>query len=200
MGVAGSVPIVIGAPNIAQFAPAPNSYLKLDSIDDVPAVVEKVQYLMAHDDEYEKMLEWKKTGGTDQFLAVLDIGNVHSACRLCILLADRQQRVEDEARASAMNDRPCMCQESKKGPVVHHLYVRERGKFYSRSLFLEEPLTIAGLHKTILEEYGGDFRPIWVESRPSFRKKEEDGSWDKTHFELRIHRIFPKGITYKVRH
>lgn len=51
------------------------------------------------------------------------------------------------------------------GGIVHHVRARERGRFYFRDVFLEEPsrhgdniaaasdVTVAGLHKAILQEF-----------------------------------------------
>ena len=43
---AGSVPIVIGPPNIADYEPAPGSVLAIDSMEDVPVVATRVQHLL----------------------------------------------------------------------------------------------------------------------------------------------------------
>ena len=43
---AGSVPIVIGPPNIRDYEPAPGSILALGSVEDVPAVAARVQHLL----------------------------------------------------------------------------------------------------------------------------------------------------------
>jgi hypothetical protein len=40
---AGSVPVVVGAPNTGDFAPAPNSYLHIGSVEEIPRVAEKMR-------------------------------------------------------------------------------------------------------------------------------------------------------------
>jgi glycoprotein 3-alpha-L-fucosyltransferase len=50
---AGSVPVVIGAPNVGEFAPSPKSFLYLGSLEDVPAVVERMKHLMENRSAYE---------------------------------------------------------------------------------------------------------------------------------------------------
>ncbi len=42
----GSVPIVIGPPNIADYEPAPGSVLAIHSMEDVPQVAARVQHLL----------------------------------------------------------------------------------------------------------------------------------------------------------
>jgi glycoprotein 3-alpha-L-fucosyltransferase len=43
--MAGSIPVVVGPPNIQDFAPAPNSYLYIKHADDVKGVAAKMKFL-----------------------------------------------------------------------------------------------------------------------------------------------------------
>ncbi|CAI5496293.1 unnamed protein product [Closterium sp. Naga37s-1] len=54
--VAGSIPVVIGAPNIADFAPSPNSYLEIKSLEDVPRVAQQMVMLAGNQTAYDEML------------------------------------------------------------------------------------------------------------------------------------------------
>ncbi|GAQ79575.1 Fucosyltransferase [Klebsormidium nitens] len=92
---AGSVPIVIGAPNIFEFAPAPNSFLELRTIEDVPRLVERMKYLMENRSAYEEMLEWRRHEASDNFKAMNDVRGVHATCRLCIHIATKLQALTD---------------------------------------------------------------------------------------------------------
>ncbi|KAH9316011.1 hypothetical protein KI387_024638, partial [Taxus chinensis] len=57
----------------------------------------------------------------------------HSSCRLCIHLATQIQEKEEKAKGVS-DSRPCKC---KKGSeTVYHLYVRERGRFETQSIFI----------------------------------------------------------------
>lgn len=49
----GAVPIVVGAPNVGDFAPSPNSFLRIGSLEDIPAVVEKMKEAMRNRTYYE---------------------------------------------------------------------------------------------------------------------------------------------------
>lgn len=62
----------------------------------------------------------------------MDMAAVHSSCRLCIHLATMIQ--EQEEKGPDFKKRPCRC--NKGSETVHHLYVRERGRFYMESIFL----------------------------------------------------------------
>ncbi len=53
------------------------------------------------------------------------------------------------------------------------------------------------MHAAIHQLYGEDHRPVWARARPSYRKKLADGSWDREHVELRIHRVYPSYITQR---
>lgn len=85
--VAGTIPIVIGATNIEDFEVAPNSMLVIKTLEDVPGVAARVQHLLANQTAYEEMLDWKRVGPQDKFLALVDLNVVHSNCRLCVHLA-----------------------------------------------------------------------------------------------------------------
>uniref|UniRef100_A0A7N0TDN2 Fucosyltransferase n=1 Tax=Kalanchoe fedtschenkoi TaxID=63787 RepID=A0A7N0TDN2_KALFE len=101
--VAGSVPVVVGAPNIQEFAPAPGSILHIREIKDVDTVAERMKYLAANPEAYNQTLRWKSEGPSDSFKALVDMAAVHSSCRLCIYLAT-QIREKEEKSAK----RPCL--------------------------------------------------------------------------------------------
>ncbi len=193
----GAVPVVIGAPNIQDFAPSGNSIIHIPDEQSLPGVAVRMKYLMANDTAYDEMLAWKVDGPSDQFLALIDIGTVHPECRLCQYLTDRQRRGEMNKRSDKAAARPCACEDPATGARTHHLRIRERHTFEHRSLFLEEPLTVERLRAAIHELYGEDHRPVWARARPSYRKKLMDGSWDRKHVELRIHRVYPSYITQR---
>ncbi|CAI5956380.1 unnamed protein product [Closterium sp. NIES-65] len=102
--VAGSVPVIVGPPNIADFVPDNTSYLYIQSEEDVPRVARQMQAIAADEDAYNKMLEWKRSGPSDQFIANVDLSAVHSSCRLCVLLADR---IRTQEIAASRKPRPC---------------------------------------------------------------------------------------------
>ena len=66
---AGSVPIVRGSPSIKDWAPDIKSSIIVASDFSSPKeLAEYLLYLDSHDDEYEKLLSWKRTGITNQRL------------------------------------------------------------------------------------------------------------------------------------
>lgn len=162
---------------------------------------------MSNDTAYDEMLAWKIDGPTDQFLALIDIGTVDPECRLCLYLADRSRRGEkNKALANQEKARPCACRQAgegeeeeeegeNKGKTLHHFYIRERATFEFRSLFVEEPLTVDKLHAAIYDLYGADHKPVWSRKCPSYRQKNADGTWDMTHIQMKIHKVYPAGST-----
>ena len=77
-------------------------------------------------------LRWKYDGPSDSFKALIDMAAVHSSCRLCIHIATKIHLKEE--MTPKFTNRPCSCS-SKKG-TVYHLFVRERGRFKSESIYM----------------------------------------------------------------
>ncbi|HEY1778563.1 MAG TPA: glycosyltransferase family 10 [Solirubrobacteraceae bacterium] len=50
--VAGSVPVYLGATNVAEFAPARNSYIDASSFDSPAELAAYLNHLDGHDDDY----------------------------------------------------------------------------------------------------------------------------------------------------
>lgn len=193
---AGSLPIVIGATNIADYEIAPNSMLVLRSLEEVPKVAARMQYLLRNATAYDEMLAWKATGPQDKFLALMDLGVVHSNCRLCIHLATRIQAAEEAVQPQQP---PCSCRQLPGGAVTHHLLVRERGRFASRNVFLDGAnLTVAGLQGSIVREFGkAGHEPIWHLHRPDFRGQEKGALFSNAAIDLRIFRVYEVGQTQR---
>jgi hypothetical protein len=85
---AGTVPVVIGPDNIDDFAPSDRSIINVNDFKSPKELAEYLNYLDQHDEEYEKYLEWKKTGPQQSFWDVVDVNNIHSQCRLCLKIHD----------------------------------------------------------------------------------------------------------------
>ncbi|XP_022763374.1 glycoprotein 3-alpha-L-fucosyltransferase A-like isoform X1 [Durio zibethinus] len=184
--VAGTVPVVIGAPNIEDFAPSPGSVLHIKELEDVQSVAKRMKYLAENPDAYNQSLRWKYEGPSDSFKALVDMAVVHSSCRLCIHLATVIQ--EKEERSSDFKKRPCKC--SRGSETVYHLYVRERGRFEMDSIFLRSGnLTLGALEAAVLMKFKSvEHVPIWKQERP---KSIRGGD------ELKVYRIYPVGLTQR---
>ncbi|KAF8093668.1 hypothetical protein N665_0381s0027 [Sinapis alba] len=185
--VAGSVPVVVGAPNIEEFAPASDSFLHIKSMEDVAPVAKRIKYLAANPAAYNHTLRWKYEGPSDSFKALVDMAAVHSSCRLCIFLATRIQ--EQEEKTLSFKKRPCKC--TRVGSdTVYHVFVRERGRFEMESIFLRgKHLTLEALESAVVAKFKSlNNEPVWKKERPPSLKGDN---------ELRVHRIYPLGLTQR---
>ncbi|KAL2537392.1 Glycoprotein 3-alpha-L-fucosyltransferase A [Forsythia ovata] len=184
--VAGSVPVVVGAPNIQDFAPSPGSILHIREVKDVDSIVNKMKYLAKNSSAYNESLRWKFEGPSDSFKALVDMAAVHSSCRLCIYLATRI--LEKDEKTPEFKKRPCKCTRGLK--TVYHIYARERGRFKMESVFLRsENLTLDALNAAVLLKFKSlKHVPIWKSERP---KSIQGGD------ELKIYRIYPVGLTQR---
>lgn len=66
-----------------------------------------------------------------------------------------------------------------------------------RSIYMTHPLSVEALHAKIHSVFGSDYKPVWTLERPSYRKKLDNGTWDRAHQPLRVHKIYPAGSTTK---
>ncbi|EOX98263.1 hypothetical protein QUC31_015259 [Theobroma cacao] len=184
--VAGTVPVVVGAPNIEDFAPSPGSILHIKELEDVQSVAKRMKYLAENPDAYNQSLRWKYEGPSDSFKALVDMAAVHSSCRLCIHLATDIR--EKEEKSSDFKKRPCKC--TRGSETVYHLYVRERGRFEMDSIFLRSGnLTLEALEASVLMKFKYlKHVPVWKDERPeSIRGGDE----------LKVYRIYPVGLTQR---
>lgn len=91
-------------------------------------------------DDLLSLFRWKFEGPSDAFKALVDMAAVHSSCRLCIFLATKIR--EKEEQSPKFMKRPCKC--TRGTETVYHVYVRERGRFETDSIFLryfQSPVT-----------------------------------------------------------
>ncbi|KAK4401655.1 Glycoprotein 3-alpha-L-fucosyltransferase A [Sesamum angolense] len=184
--VAGAVPVVVGAPNIEEFAPNPGSILHIKEVKDVDSVAKTMKYLAENPGAYNETLRWKFEGPSDSFKALVDMAAVHSSCRLCIHLATKIQ--EKDEKSPEFQKRPCKC--SSGSNTVYHIYVRERGRFDMESIFLRsDNLTLEALSSAVLLKFKSlKHLPVWKPERPeSIRGGNE----------LKLHRIYPVGMTQR---
>ncbi|XP_060176033.1 putative fucosyltransferase-like protein [Lycium barbarum] len=184
--VAGSVPVVIGAPNIQDFAPSPNSLLHIKELKDAKTVANTMKYLAANPSAYNESLRWKFDGPSDSFKALVDMAAVHSSCRLCIFLATRIR--DREEQSPKFMKRPCKC--TRGSETVYHVYVRERGRFQAESIFLRSSnLSLEAFESAVLSKFKSlKHVPIWKEERPQVLRGGD---------ELKLYRVHPLGMTQR---
>lgn len=54
--ISGSIPVVVGAPNIEEYAPAPGSILHIKELTDVESVAKRMKYLADNPEAYNQSL------------------------------------------------------------------------------------------------------------------------------------------------
>ena len=132
--------------------------------------------LAADDEAYAKMLEWKKTGPSDNFKALFDLNVVHSQCRLCLKTADDYAIKYGDAHDFVAPEHREVSREQ------FHVLVRERNTYYFYVVPLEER-TIAGLHAAVLQvfEY---YVPLFARHEALVKLRNYQGKF-------KVHRIYP---------
>ena len=56
----GTIPVVVGTPNIKEFAPSPDSYLHIKEISDVESVAKSMKYLAENPKMYNQSLRYSE--------------------------------------------------------------------------------------------------------------------------------------------
>jgi hypothetical protein len=137
--VAGSVPVVMGAPNAIDYAPSDHSIIETKDFASAKALAEYLKFLDENDDEYQKYLDWKREGLSRKFKAIADWGSLHSHCRLCIRIADvyREQFQQPDWYAAWVRDN------LRPGHVVYQ--IRARGEYEYRAVHLPHPPRLEAL-------------------------------------------------------
>lgn len=85
---AGSVPVVLGAPEIADYAPGPFAYIDASRYAHPAALASVLARLAVDEARYEAMLSWKRSGPGPSLVAMLDAVAVDPWTRLARRLAD----------------------------------------------------------------------------------------------------------------
>ena len=160
---AGAVPVVIGAPNIKFFAPdtTPYPYESSSLIhcrdygDDARAIAKLLLELDGNDDAYQRMLEWKTKGYSDDFKALMDLTDVHSSCRACISIADERRKIY----GPNAYDRRSMTMSENEGGFA--LYVRERGSYAMHRLEFDARPAFKHLVAAVLKSVTARAKNLW---------------------------------------
>jgi alpha-1,3-fucosyltransferase 10 len=90
--IVGSVPIYMGAPNIADFAPAPNSFIDVRDFAGPKDLAGYLLELRADPERYASYMSWKQEGFSNpSFLDMLSSVNTNPMCRLATLAGRPRQ-------------------------------------------------------------------------------------------------------------
>jgi hypothetical protein len=84
--IAGSVPVYLGAPNVADFAPGERSYIDTADFAGPRELTDELLRLAADDRAYQELLVWKTQPFHARFQELVDLNRTHALCRLCAAL------------------------------------------------------------------------------------------------------------------
>ena len=156
--VAGTIPVVYGAPNIHIYEPRNNSIVSVADFSSLKQLATRLKEIAGNEELYQSMLAWKSEGPSDQFKALMDYTSVHSECRLCIRIADDYARQYGDFHNSTLPGT------KHEHPGKFYVLVREQHTYYFRYTYPVQR-TLSSLYVSILQAFE-DYRPIWVRSRP----------------------------------
>jgi hypothetical protein len=82
----GSVPVYLGAPNVAEHAPAAGSYIEISDFEGPAELAAYLLRVSADEDEYASYLAWRSKPLDPRFVALVEEQREPALCRLCRLL------------------------------------------------------------------------------------------------------------------
>jgi hypothetical protein len=88
--LAGSVPIYLGAPNVAEFAPEEGCYINTADFSGPAQLADYLLQLNRDETAYARYLNWRQRPLSDQFKALCQRTNRSGMQRLCDLMSARQ--------------------------------------------------------------------------------------------------------------
>lgn len=87
--IMGSLPVYLGAPNVAEFAPGEHCFINVQDYARPQALAEYLNYLNNDDAAYDAYFEWKKKPLRPAFLELVTPHRQQGARRLCEWLQDK---------------------------------------------------------------------------------------------------------------
>lgn len=88
----GSVPVYLGAPNVAEHAPGAGSYIDVSEFGGPAALAQHLLRVAADEDGYASYLAWRSQPLDPRFVARAEAQREPPLCRLCRLVASSAQR------------------------------------------------------------------------------------------------------------
>ena len=87
--LAGTVPVYRGAPNVADFAPGPKSYIDVNDFSGPAELADYLNHLAGDEAAYDEYFQWKSTGFGERFRAMMAASQANPLSRLCAILLER---------------------------------------------------------------------------------------------------------------
>lgn len=140
----GTIPIYLGAGDISKYEPLPGSIIKISDFKTMAELAKHIFRISENETLYNQMLEWKRIGPSDDFLARIDTQCGNDYCKFCYKVAD-----------TFVNPVEFI----DKDFTV--LFIRERMTFRYQTIKLITK-TIKELKDKIQEAFKG-YSPLWVD-------------------------------------
>eukprot|EP01080_Neovahlkampfia_damariscottae_P005498 gene5498-9315_t len=147
----GTIPVFVGTESISKFAPSEKSFLYIKDLNDTNRIASEMIRLSNDTVEYEKFLEWKKKGVSDEFKATVHDSTVNPFCKLCYKIADPYFKIQN--------------------PNEPAVFVREKNTYHFRKIYLYL-FTLKELHEKILKEYEY-YKPTWASKSKFYDKSKK---------------------------
>ena len=84
--IAGSVPVYLGAPNVADFAPGARCYIDTANFAGPRELAAELHRLASDECAYQEYLAWKTQPLSERFERLVERTRMHALCRLCAAL------------------------------------------------------------------------------------------------------------------
>jgi hypothetical protein len=81
--IAGSVPVYLGAPNVADFAPGERCYIDTTDFAGPRELADELLRLASDERAYQEFLAWKTQPLNEHFIQLVDYRRIHPLCQLC---------------------------------------------------------------------------------------------------------------------
>jgi hypothetical protein len=85
--IAGSVPVYLGAPNVADFAPGERCFIDTADFAGPRELADELLRLASDERAYKEYLAWKTKPFSERFQRLVDLKRTHALCRLCAALS-----------------------------------------------------------------------------------------------------------------
>ncbi len=119
--LAGSVPVYRGAPNVAEFAPGPKSFINVDDFRGPAELADYLNYLAGNEAAYGEYFRWKQDGFSASFRALAASAQPRGFSRLGDLLLQRLDLSQQSRPRSMLYSRPFRLRQWQPRAILQQL-------------------------------------------------------------------------------
>ena len=132
--LAGTLPVYRGAPNVADFAPGPKSYIDVNDFSGPAELADYLNFLAGNEAAYGEYFHWKDEGFALPFRAMLAAAPPSPFSRLCDILLERAGATRPATAQSTSYRRPFYWRQWRPDAILRRLRkpAREGGTWTKR--------------------------------------------------------------------